>query len=128
MNLDAITAKKKVLDGLRPLPPAVVSNLTEWFRVELAYTSNALEGNTLSRRETAAVIEKGLTVGGKSLREHLEATNHARAFDFLVSLVDRKPRSVSEQELLKLHELVLNGIDAGNAGRYRECGGGRGCQ
>ena len=57
MNLDAITAKKQVLDGLRPLPPAVVSNLTEWFRVELAYTSNALEGNTLSRRETAAVIE-----------------------------------------------------------------------
>ena len=120
MNLDAITAKKKVLDGLRPLPPAVVSNLTEWFRVELAYTSNALEGNTLSRRETAAVIEKGLTVGGKSLREHLEATNHARAFDFVVSLVDRKPRGVSEQELLKLHELVLNGIDAGNAGRYRD--------
>lgn len=120
MNLDAITAKKQVLDGLRPLPPAVVSNLMEWFRVELAYTSNALEGNTLSRRETAAVIEKGLTVGGKSLREHLEATNHARAFDFVVSLVDRKPRGVSEQELLKLHELVLNGIDAGNAGRYRD--------
>lgn len=53
---------------MRPLPPDVVRSLDAWFRVQLTYTSNALEGNTLSRRETAVVLEKGLTVGGKSLR------------------------------------------------------------
>jgi hypothetical protein len=88
--------------------------------LELTYTSDALEGNTLSRRETAVVIEKGLTVGGKSLREHLEATNRAQAIDFVTSLVERKTRTVTEQEILKLHELVLHGIDDANAGRYRD--------
>ena len=120
MDLDALTTKKQALDRLRPLPSALVKNLEEWFRVELTYTSNALEGNTLSRRETAVVIEKGLTVGGKSLKEHLEATNHAHAVDFVRSLVDRKSRTVSEQEILKLHEIVLDHIDDSNAGRYRD--------
>jgi Fic family protein len=120
MDLEALTIKKQALDRLRPLPPALARNLEEWFRVELTYTSNALEGNTLSRRETAVVIEKGLTVGGKTLREHLEATNHAQAVDFVTSLVERKTRTVTEQEILKLHELVLHGIDDANAGRYRD--------
>lgn len=120
MDLQALTAKKQALDRLRPLPPALVHNLDAWFRVELTYTSNALEGNTLSRRETAVVIEKGLTVGGKRLEEHLEATNHAQAIDFVKSLVGRKSRTVTEQEILKLHEIVLHGIDDANAGKYRD--------
>lgn len=78
MNLADLTAKKALLDQHRPLPEALVRNLDAWFRVELTYSSNAIEGNTLSRRETALVLEKGLTVGGKSLVEHLEAVNHAR--------------------------------------------------
>jgi Fic family protein len=119
MNLNILTAKKAALDRLRPLSPVVVQNLADWFRVELTYTSNALEGNTLSRRETAVVLEKGLTVGGKSLKEHLEATNHARAIDFVSVLAGSPPRAVSEQHILRLHELVLDGIDDGNAGRYR---------
>jgi Fic family protein len=119
MDLQSLTAKKQSLDTLRPLPPSLVKNLEAWFRVELTYTSNAIEGNTLSRRETAVVIEKGLTVGGKSLKEHLEATNHAHAVDYVTSLVGRRSRSVSEQEILRLHELVLVGIDDANAGRYR---------
>lgn len=118
MNQETIDAKKRSLDGLRPLPPGVVRNLDAWFRVELTYTSNALEGNTLSRRETAVVLEKGLTVGGKTLKEHLEATNHAHAIDFVATLVDSH-RVISEQQLLRLHELVLEGIDDANAGRYR---------
>ena len=121
MNLRTLDAKKHALDRLRPLPPGIVRNLDGWFRVELTYTSNALEGNTLSRRETAVVLEKGLTVGGKSLKEHLEATNHARALDFVQSLVGGKGRrTVSERDLLRLHELVLEGIDEANAGRYRD--------
>ena len=121
MDLRALDAKKLALDRLRPLSPAVVRSLEAWFRVELTYTSNALEGNTLSRRETAVVLEKGLTVGGKSLKEHLEATNHARALDFVRSLVGRKGRrAVAECDLLRLHELVLEGIDDANAGKYRD--------
>jgi len=62
MNYDQLTNKKKALDGYCPLHPALVHNLDEWFRVELTYTSNAIEGNALTRCETAAVIERGLTV------------------------------------------------------------------
>ena len=118
MDIQSIDAKKQALDRLRPLPPESLRSLEAWFRVELTYTSNALEGNTLSRRETAVVLEKGITVGGKSLKEHLEATNHARAIDFVTALVGRR-RAISEQDVLRLHELVLAGIDSGNAGSYR---------
>ena len=121
MDLRALDAKKTLLDRQRPLPPGVVRALDAWFRVELTYTSNALEGNTLSRRETAVVLEKGLTVGGKSLKEHLEATNHARALDFVHGLLaENGRRAVSERDVLRLHELVLDGIDDANAGRYRD--------
>jgi len=65
MNYDKLTQKKKELDIFRPLPRELVNNLDDWFRVELTYTSNAIEGNTLTRRETAVVIEKGITVGGR---------------------------------------------------------------
>ena len=120
MKLEVLDAKKAALDRLRPLPPVVVRSLAAWFRIELTYTSNALEGNTLSRRETAVVLEKGLTIGGKSLVEHLEATNHARAIDFVHELAVLRRRTVSEEEVVRLHELVLEGIDDANAGRYRD--------
>ena len=119
MNYDQLTAKKKELDGYRPLPAALVRNLADWFRVELTYTSNAIEGNTLTRRETAAVIEKGLTVGGKSLREHLEATNHSRAIDAVNTLIRRKPSQLTSRDILGLHGIILRGVDDANAGRYR---------
>ena len=89
MNYDNLTHKKEVLDQYRPLPKDLVKNLDEWFRVELTYTSNAIEGNTLTRRETALVIEKGLTVGGKSLVEHLEATKHAQAVDWIKDFIQK---------------------------------------
>jgi len=119
MNYEYLTRKKDELDGYRPLPTALVRNLDEWFRVELTYTSNAIEGNTLTRRETAVVIEKGLTVGGKSLREHLEATNHARALDAVHSLIKKRPSQLTSHDLLSLHALILHAIDDANAGRYR---------
>jgi Fic family protein len=79
VNFEDLTAKKAELDALRPLPAAQLRNLEEWFRVELTYTSNAIEGNTLTRAETALVVEKGLTVGGKTLVEHLEASKPCRS-------------------------------------------------
>jgi Fic family protein len=123
MDFTKLTGKKKELDTYRNtdegLPLGLVKNLDDWFRVELTYTSNAIEGNTLTRRETALVVEKGLTVGGKSLQEHLEASNHAYALDWIRELAS-KPKAVpSEGELLQLHSLILRGIDDEHAGCYR---------
>ena len=119
MNYDVLTHKKQQLDVFRPLPPALVRNLDEWFKVELTYSSNAIEGNTLTRREIAVVIEKGLTIGGKSLKEHLEATNHAAAIDFLYFLVGKQPSQLTEKDILAIHNIVLRGINDQNAGHYR---------
>ena len=120
MNLKVLTEKKARLDAQRPLSDALLGNLKAWFRVELTYTSNALEGNTLTRRETALVVEKGLTVGGKSLVEHLEATNHARAIDWVQERVGKQPQDLTERDILALHEIILKSIDDTNAGRYRD--------
>jgi Fic family protein len=119
MNLDKLTTKKKLLDQRRPLPDALVRNLDEWFRVELTFTSNALEGNTLTRQETALVVEKGLTVGGKTLVEHLEATNHARALDWVNAQIKGSPQELSEEDILFIHALVLKSIADEHAGYYR---------
>lgn len=117
--LHRLTEKKKKLDGYRPLPSALVHNLEEWFKVELTYTSNAIEGNTLTRKETALVVEEGITVRGKTLKEHLEAINHAEAIDFIQELVDKKREEITQRELLDIHTLILKKIDDDNAGRYR---------
>src|SRR3989344_1848168 len=118
-RLQLLTGKKQKLDTFRPLPPELVKNLDEWFRVELTYTSNAIEGNTLTRAETALVVEKGMTVQGKSLTEHLEATNHAEALDYVKSLIGKKRQNITENDILDIHRLILNKIEADNAGRYR---------
>lgn len=114
-----LTEKKQKLDGYRPLSSTLVNNLEEWFRVELTYTSNAIEGNTLTRKETALVVEDGITVRGKTLKEHLEAINHAEALDFIKELVKKKRQEITEQEVLDIHALILKKIDDDNAGRYR---------
>ena len=115
MNFTHLTEKKSELDRYRNtgegLPSGLVKNLEDWFRVEITYTSNAIEGNTLTRRETALVVEKGLTVGGKSLQEHLEGSNHAYALDWIKHLAHRPDGVPSENELLQLHSLILRGID-----------------
>ena len=119
MNWKKLTERKAELDGYRPLPRDLVQNLEQWFIVELTYTSNAIEGNTLTRKETAVVVEKGLTVSGKSLVEHLEATNHASALQKILKLAEGKTKDLTEQAILDIHETILRGIDDSNAGRYR---------
>lgn len=119
MNYKKLEEKKQQLDKFRPLDINLVNNLEEWFRVELTYTSNAIEGNTLSRRETALVVEKGLTIGGKTLTEHLEAKNHANALDFIKERVGKKDNKITQKDILKIHEIILSGIDKENAGCYR---------
>ncbi len=119
-NIKALTQKHKNLMAARPLPPEVTRNLDAWLRVELTYTSNAIEGNTLSRAETAVVLEKGLTISGKPLKDHLEATNHAAAYDWVMGLVKKKPHQIDEGTILEIHRLVLTGSHDAAAGRYRD--------
>lgn len=88
------------------------------FDIEYTYESNKIEGNTLTLQETALVIEKGLTIGGKSLNEHLEAINHAHAIELIKDIAKEK-NTISERDLLQIHQLILQGIDNTNAGKYR---------
>lgn len=117
--LATLSKKKQRLDAYRPFSVDLIANLREWFRIELTYTSNAIEGNTLSRAETALVVEKGLTVDGKTLQEHLEAVNHAQAFDWVMQRIQSSKQDIKESTILDLHQRILQKIDDTNAGRYR---------
>lgn len=112
--------KKRKLDELRPFDAGSLKRLEESFNVELTYNSNAIEGNSLSLSETKLVVEEGLTIGGKTMREHLEATNHQKAIEFVKTLVTAK--RVEEKDVLELHALILDRIDPNNAGFYRHVG------
>lgn len=118
LNFEKIDKLKQELDALRPLPAAAVRNLDEVFRVEWTYNSNAIEGNTLSLIETKLVLEDGLTVGGKKLREHFEVINHSEAISYVQDIVNRD-LELSEVVVKSIHQLVLKNIDDQNAGRYR---------
>ena len=116
--LDKLTGHKNRLDKLRPFSPGAISKLKEYYDVEWTYNSNAIEGNTLTLGETRLVILDGVTIGGKSVREHLEAINHKKAIDALEQFVTTH-HPIDEPHLLRLHSLILREIDDANAGRYR---------
>ncbi len=88
------------------------------FDIEYTYESNKIEGNTLTLQETALVVEKGLTVGGKTLNEHLEAINHTHAIKFIKDVAQKK-EEITERLICEIHVLILKGIDDRNAERYR---------
>lgn len=115
---ERITRKKKRLDSLKPLSEAVLAKLRENFSIELAYNSNAIEGNTLTLRETRLVIEEGLAIKGKPLREHFEAINHQKAFEYMESIL--KGKDISEETIKRIHKMILNEINNEHAGRYRD--------
>lgn len=119
MDFSHTDVLKSKLDSLRPLPSEAVRNLEEVYRVEWTYHSNAIEGNTLSLVETKIVLEEGLTIGGKKLREHFEVINHAEAIEYVKTLVT-KQTELDERVLKDIHYLVLKGIDNQNAGQYRK--------
>ncbi|HKF37725.1 MAG TPA: Fic family protein, partial [Ktedonobacteraceae bacterium] len=114
---ERLSRKKATLDSYRPFRPEIAQRLHEDVRIQLTYQSNALEGNTLNLRETRTVIEKGITIGGHSLREHLESTNHAEAFDYLCTLVEA-PTPFTIETILTLHSLVLKALSP-TAGQFR---------
>src|SRR6202789_530355 len=104
--IDDIEQKKAQLDRLRPLSAAALAQLQKHYDVELTYTSNAIEGNTLTLRETAEVIEHGVTVGGKPLRDHLEALDHYDALQWLRGLASAAGR-MDEPGVCELHRRIV---------------------
>lgn len=114
---DEVDSLKKELDKKRPISKETLKSLKESINLEWTYNSNGIEGNTLTLRETQVVLE-GITVGGKSIKEHLEAINHEQAILFLDELVkDNDP--ITEWNIKNIHGLILKEIDNENAGRYR---------
>ncbi len=101
----------------RPLSEETLKQIKEYYKIGLTYASNALEGNTLSLVETKVVLEDGITIGGKSLKEHYEAVGHAKAFDKIIELSQKA--IFTEEDIKLLHKLFYNQIDEANAGRYR---------
>lgn len=111
------------LNKLRPLPPSSIAKLREKLAIEMTYNSNAIEGNRLSLRETYLVINEGLTIKGKSLRDHLEAKDHHEALSYLYDLVSHgKSHTLSEVFIRTIHQLVVQDVDREWAGKYRDGG------
>lgn len=112
-----VRSNVRELRGLRPLPRDILERLREQLRLSHTYHSNAIEGNTLTLKETRLILEHGITIGGKSVREHLEATDNAEAFDWIWK--EARPGLRFDHALLKkLHEMVTRGtLEA--PGQYR---------
>ncbi|WP_164669946.1 Fic family protein [Virgibacillus doumboii] len=115
---EQIDQKKALLDAKRPLPKYTLRSLREKLLLEWTYHSNAIEGNTLTLQETKVVLE-GITVGGKTMREHLEVINHRDAISYVEEIVQRK-ESLSEWQIKNLLRLILKGIHDEYAGVYRD--------
>lgn len=109
---------KLELDKFRPFDENIIKQLKEYYRISLTYTSNALEGNTLTETETKVIIEDGLTIGGHPIREIQETIGHSKAYDFLYELT--KSIDITEKNILELHKLFYEQIEPNNAGKYRD--------
>jgi Fic family protein len=120
-TFERLYQKRQDLQTSRPLPNIALHKIRESLSLEWTYNSNSIEGNTMSLRETQMVIQEGITIKGKSLREHFETHNHDKAIDYLYTIVndDYKLRSI---DILSIHGLVLRSIEDDFAGRLRNGG------
>lgn len=116
--LSNILKKKEKLDVSLPMPKDTLQMLQEKLYLEWTYHSNAIEGNTLTLQDIEVVLA-GTTVGGKTIREHLEVINHENAIRYVEEIVINQ-ESLSERQIKNIHRLVLKGIIDGSAGVYRE--------
>lgn len=119
--IERLSGKHKQLQSSRPLSPTIVAKLRERFMLEMTYNSNAIEGNTLTLKETYLVLSEGITIKGKSLKEHLEAKNHHEALEFIFEQVEHDAQhTISEHLIRELQSLVIGSIDRSIAGTYRD--------
>lgn len=116
-KLQQVDKLKGWLDSFRPLPLTVVAELKKVYDVN-TYNSNAIEGNTLTQSETALVLESGITIGGKTLREHLEVIGHKDAIDYIETLTQLE--EIGEWAIKQIHNLILRSIAPQEAGCYRQ--------
>jgi len=115
-----IDEKLKKLNSYRPLPKPALEKIKEQFEIEMTYNSNAIEGNSLTMKETFLVINEGITIKGKPLKDHLEAKNHKEALDYLYDLVLKdKKNTFSESLIRSFNQLVIQDIDKEWSGKYR---------
>lgn len=117
-QFDRVLKKKTELDSFRPIPSIVLKSIRESLMMEWTYNSNAIEGNSLTLQETKLVLEEGITIGGKTLREHFETMNHQEAIYFIEELAG-KNNKITSKDILDVHRLVLNNIEREYAGRFR---------
>ncbi len=108
----------KEIQAFRPISKDSLKQIKEYFRIGLTYSSNAIEGNTLTETETKIILEDGLTIAGKSLKDHYEASGHSEAFDFVYDLAKKK--TITEKDIQNIHRLFYYRIDEDNAGKYRK--------
>lgn len=119
--IERIAARRAELDRLRPLSSGGLGNLEHYYDLELTYTSNAIEGNTLTAVETTLVVEQGITIAGKPLKDHLEALDHYEAIRY-VRQIARQPGALTELDVRSLHNLVVRRSHPDIAGRYADQG------
>lgn len=117
-TLQKIDCFQQEINHLRPFEGDMLDQIRDYYRIGLTWTSNALEGNTMTESETKVLLEDGLTVGGKPLRDVLETVDHAKAYDYMFMLLHS--HSITEQNALRLHELFYHNIEPEYAGRYRD--------
>src|SRR3989344_5339481 len=118
--INRINSKFDRLNKARPLPPFMVKKLQEQFQIEMTYNSNAIEGNSLTKKETYLVISQGITIKGKPLKDHLEAKDHYEALEYVYEIVQpQKNITLSEHLIRILHQLVVKKSDPEIAGMYR---------
>jgi Fic family protein len=117
--LKRVSEKLKQLNSIRPLPSNLVNKLREQFSLEMNYNSNAIEGNTLTMRETMLVLQEGITIKNKSLKDHLEVKNQAQAIDYLYTLVDNKA-PITEHLIRNIQSIIIQNTDKTIAGSYRD--------
>lgn len=109
---------KHTIDERRPFEGEMLTQIKNYYRIGLTWSSNALEGNTLTESETKVLLEDGLTVGGKPLRYTYEAVGHAKAYDFMFTLL--KNRVITESYILTMHQMFYESIEKDYAGKYRD--------
>lgn len=109
---------QKKINAHRPLSTQLLKEIREYYRVGLTYTSNAIEGNSLTESETKVILEEGITIGGKRLIEHLEAIGHSDAYNYIYNLIQNT--EITVEDICRLHHLFYFRIDEENAGKYRK--------
>lgn len=115
--LSQIDVLQERINTSRPFAREELEELKQYYKVGLTFSSNAIEGNSLTESETKVIIEDGLTIGGRPMKDHLEAVGHSQAFDYMWNL--SKNKEITERNIKSLHKLFFQAIDEKHAGKYR---------